>query len=250
MAAVPGGRYTSPMMRFRIFAALLAGYALLGWIAPGAAAPAGADACRCTAVEEACLLDGNAAAIFVARVQSMADAKDGRREAALQVLERLAGAASGTLAVRTRAAGDVKDGDCGVDFQVGETWLVYARRASDGTLQTSRCAGTVLAATAAEKVTSLRQEALLGQGTVLRIAAYTADSAAARSAMVDLHSDDGRIQRLQTNPEGYLVLQGMRAGTHRIVTGVEEIAATLSGMGCFSTQIAVAPPPPVPAEIP
>jgi hypothetical protein len=112
-------------------------------------APVRAWACSCIEEGPACQAFFRTHAVFVGRVLGVTDftaATDisgrtftfARRHVRLTVSESFSGVQSNEVTVDTGAGG----GDCGYPFVVGESYLVYAYAASDGTLGAGICSRT------------------------------------------------------------------------------------------------------------
>lgn len=105
-------------------------------------------ACSCAYIPEqdhACISYPNTDAVFSGRVASVSVARSDSefwgprlRVFRFEILEGFSGVDGAVVDVRTGMGG----GDCGVDFEEGKSYFVYARRMEDGSLSTSICSRT------------------------------------------------------------------------------------------------------------
>jgi hypothetical protein len=121
------------------------------------ALPAPAAACTCVGPNPTCQAVWTTPDIFVGQVlaiESPADAQPFlRRRVRIRSTEVFRGGVSGEVDVWTGLGG----GDCGYDFKVGETYLVYAYRdATTNRISTGICSNTQKLATAGADLAYLR----------------------------------------------------------------------------------------------
>lgn len=136
------------MQRFILSFSLIG--ALFGWL--GSAAPA--FACSCVEFAPAKQFE-NATAVFVGTVKSIS-VDGGRKSVDFDVIESRKGSIAETITVAT----GLGDADCGVNFETGREYIVYAYGAGGADqviyaqgsqqLSTSICSGTSLLVTGAQ----------------------------------------------------------------------------------------------------
>lgn len=121
------------MRRPSVLAGLLGALVLLGFAPPGRAA-----ACSCVQVSPTHALEEHDA-VFEGRVVAVDAPSDpsGRRVATFEVVQQWKGVERERVVVSTAAAGSL----CGVGFEEGTSWLVYADR-TGGELSTGLCSRT------------------------------------------------------------------------------------------------------------
>jgi len=113
-----------------------------------------AEACSCLPSGPPCQNLFQSDAVFVGTVTAIRPMRTPeterlvleRRSVAFSVEKGVRGISGSTVDVRTGFGG----GDCGIDFKIGERYVVYAYRHPDGSLSTGICSRTRLAAEAAE----------------------------------------------------------------------------------------------------
>ena len=141
------------------------------WLVAAASAPL-AEACSCIGSGPPCQNFFQSEAVFVGTVtgirplQVQADADRhvfDRRVVAFTVEKRVRGTLGATVDVRTGNGG----GDCGFDFKIGERYVVYAYRHTDGSLGTGICSRTRRAAEAAEDLAYFAALPATGSGARL-----------------------------------------------------------------------------------
>ena len=130
-------------------------------------APAGA--CSCGESSPPCQATWEAAAVFVGEVLSVQDGDpppdrrgiiDGSRQVTFRVLEGFRGVSTSRVLVFT----DGNRSSCGMDFQKGATYLVYAARFMEGSLYTHMCSRTKPVAAASADLEYLRGPARVPSG--------------------------------------------------------------------------------------
>src|SRR5688572_9144286 len=101
--------------------------------------PKSADACKCAPKGPPCEAIGQADAVFVGRVLSIDSRPDTYEHLVrLSVTEGFRGFQLSQVTVTT----GLDQASCGYRFQVGESYVVYARRSPQGQLSTSTCSRT------------------------------------------------------------------------------------------------------------
>ncbi len=112
-----------------------------------------AQSCACVRPRTPCLAFWNAEAVFVGRAESMSRVSSSltraqRKKVSFTVKESFRGASTRTLDVLTPSGG------CGISFQLGRSYVVYAERSDvSADLTTTTCSGTRLIDDAATDVT-------------------------------------------------------------------------------------------------
>jgi hypothetical protein len=135
-------------------------------IASSLAAARPAAACSCAEVGSPCRGLGLAQAVFVGRVTAVTDVAHSDVERAMpdpvayrwprrftvEVTQQFSGTPVSKAEVFTGAG----DADCGVNFVVGETYLIYASQTAQGDLVATICSRTRLLSAAAEDLSFFR----------------------------------------------------------------------------------------------
>ena len=130
--------------------------------------PSASDACSCSGFALPC--DDaiwRADAVFVGRVESIVPEGTERR-VELEGVEVFRGPQASRMTIATGYSG----GDCGYPFRVGESYLVYASRASDGRLYTSICSRTRSVGEAADDIAYARSIARIDPRSTARLAGH------------------------------------------------------------------------------
>jgi hypothetical protein len=196
--------------------------------------PAPLKACSCLAVGAACEAAWASKAVFLGKVTGVSDSPQQvqfgnqtgtlhRNRFAFQILENFIGTSGKTIDVITGTGG----GDCGIPFQVGQEYLVYAYRDPDGPLGTGICSRTAPAGRAAEDLTYLRSLAKAESGArifgfVTKGApgvTFRGDNVKAPEGManVSVRLDAGGISKnAVTNLAGNYEFSGLPAGSYTL----------------------------------
>lgn len=159
-----------------------------------------AERCSCVGVGVACESIWWTDAAFVGRVLSIVkpDPNSNMRTIRVDVTEAFKGVSPGEINVFTGSGG----GDCGVEFIVGGTYLVFGHLGQDGKLGTSICSRTRLVAEAAEDLEFFRgvyqtpRELGSVRGTAMR---YSTDQEARRKDPLS----GPRVDGLRITLQGY-----------------------------------------------
>ncbi|HEX6903873.1 MAG TPA: hypothetical protein VF789_29450 [Thermoanaerobaculia bacterium] len=188
------------------------------------------SACSCVAdfgADKPCETYWGTDSLFLGRaisVEAVDDEEEGEirlppfwsRRFQFEVIEGFIGVEGPTVEVWTGSGG----GDCGFEFKIGETYLVYSGRAKDGRLHTSICGPTQRASRAADAVAYAR-----------RVAEGTAQ--ASLYGRVQLEQDSERMPTLADGVPGVTVdIEGPRGERFQVVTdqqGYFEIEGQLAG---------------------
>ncbi len=153
-----------------------------------------------------------------------------RRSVHFQIAEALAGAAAGKEQINIQTG--LGGGDCGYPFRRGETYLVYARRLPEGTLETGICTRTKLLTDAGEDLTYFRALATAASGSEIRFLAFDvhggwrhgSDGKVAatgiRSVKTTIEGPGGRLSA-STDGSGRHTFAGLPAGEYKLAAALE-----------------------------
>jgi hypothetical protein len=116
--------------------------------------PDTASACSCLSSGVPCGALSEGSPVFIGSVQARSDASESRgHDFRLAVVETFSGGTAREVTVRTAA----DTAACGYPFEVGKTYLVYARREADGRYTVSLCSRTRPLDDADDDIALLRQ---------------------------------------------------------------------------------------------
>jgi len=197
----------------------------------GLALPQPGAACSCTAgagkpCEEYWGTEGH----FVGRavsVEVVEGAKDfWPRRFQFEVLESFIGVEGPTAEVWTGMGG----GDCGFEFQIGKSYLIYAGRTRDGRLHTSICSPTRSASRAGDAIAYARQVAAGTAKTSLygrvqleqRTESQETDEDGVAGVTVDIEGPRGQRFSVVTQKDGSFEIQGELKGKYTLRAEVPE----------------------------
>jgi carboxypeptidase family protein len=214
--------------------------------------PASVDACVCAPSGLPCDATGRAEAVFVGHVVSIDIWKTlisffvpQSRRVELAVIEAFGGLQLSQVTL-------VQSGsDCDYPFRMGESYVVYAYRSSDGQLATSICARTRPVADATDDLTYLRSLATIAPGTPARVAGRVQTGTQREGVrplpgVVVTATGEGRTVSARTDARGEFELTGLALGKHEILAtapaGYQSIARTVDlhdPRGCGVTTLFV-----------
>lgn len=175
--------------------------------------------CTCSRSQPPCDGVRKGATVFSGTVLSSRPGPSGR-VADFMVVESFVGSIPKTVTVRTGFGG----GDCGFDFKVGKTYLVYAGSSQDGGLGTGICSRTREVGEGKEDIEILRElkvggitkkSRLFGNANWLsKSGDYGVSSSPLADARIVANDSHGRTVETRTDANGNYVFRGLRAGQY------------------------------------
>lgn len=137
-----------------------------------------------------------------------------------EVIEGFIGVEGPTVEVWTGRGG----GDCGYEFKIGETYLVYSGRAKDGRLHTSSCGPTQRASRAADAIAYARrvasgtaQASLYGRVQLEQdIEDMPTRDDGVPGVTVNIAGPHGERFSVITDSQGYFEIEGQLAGKYTL----------------------------------